>query len=1159
MRTRHLLPLFFAASLASAAAADWTDFTGSWDASYTDPVLNLVKGHVIVRAGRPDSPLPIEVDVTYRHPETGARTQLTATRAARNGAEITLTLRGASPSGPSAAVPRQPGSSRQMGPPGVSALWEGWNELFVPPRAMLTAKLRGTDASAQATIDDALAEPVTHELTLVGRLAPEDGQINWRWNYSHPGTPPGLRGRRLGELRDGGKTVFGDEVWTRLLRDGIVAVEQEGGFTPAPDAGHGAEVFATLIIRGWSMPVNPGDALTVAFLDPFTRFDRVLSARHGSGLTTGTPAQRQDEIRFRVRVGAGIATGPKDFTVNGAEAVWMFRLPESLPALRVLAVQPGNSLAPTTAPCVNDVIRVEVKFDQTLPFDRRLAQLRVAGQVFGPFLLSRSDGTNAAHLSLPFRLTSPGTPPAAGGPAQVYADGGDTIVLESADSLKPVEWGTFRVLPAGARTTTALVVSPEGIWTSDASLSDLVKDDRFSVMVRMPAAQAATLGETIEVELAVRGAMPTATVASRVAVPGAKLTLLRRAVRTNAPVVEYAMRQPASFGAGISRPMFFDTLEFTRSILDVKDGETVEFKYGATMVPVKVHDTALKKRLEVRRRQLTTLLTAMVSVAGDPQLSPAQRARILDRVAMLRNALVIGRAPELYGAEQVAAMEAYLYLLNEPNLTRLNAPVARYGANFVFNEEVNAVNRAIKVDAREVMRSALLGMAGDVTVGLVEFVADKSNVGGLYTAVTGRTIMGQRVDVLHRILAAADATVGIVSEFAGPRTRDDYAEKWIAEADAKRQAWRDAEKERRAAAIAANPPPLANSMTSGSELPSAKQPTVRVAEGLRSSGAGAEAANRAAESLYRRHPNLPAEIAEAGLAAEGKIAAARFMEHAGISADEYARRLDEYYRTVSGIDDPQVRARLARRAMGSLTPPGVRAAAEAADEASRIAASAPPPSRPPGTPPGPPPNKPPGVAPGTPTPDTPVTVDAPPRPPLDPTVAEYLENERLKKIHEAALQDMDLSALIARGPHTGRDRIQSLVEDEVIAARREHAILHSSPTQIAAAEHQIREEFDRLHPIVDKIENVVGNRSLDDYDAIKSELAHGCTENEALAGQFWIRNQFGQGIRPQTIMTVMGLDRAGLERSLDQYLLKSQHSTNPELRARAIHEFFGDR
>lgn len=1143
----------FAALVSAQPATDWSDFIGSWNVGYNDAVLGRVEGHAVVHATPSPHPLPIEVDITLRHPETDARTRLSAARVERQGTVIKLVLRGASPSGPSTTVPRQPGGSRQIGTAGGAPLDVQANELQVPPRTMLTARLRGSEVSAHATVDDASVDPIDHEITLEGSLVPGAALIGWQWSYAHPGLPPGLRGRRVGAVKDAGKTVFGEETWTQLTKNGIAAVEQEGGFTTAPDGDHGAEVFATLKVRGFSLPVAAGNAIAVEFLDSLVRFERVVSTRPGSGRTTGPVAERQDELRIQVRIGAGIAPGSKNFSVNGMEAVWPLRLPAALPAMRLLALQSDGSFAPSNAPCIGDTVRLEADFNDELPFDQRLARLRVGRETFGPLLFSRAAESKGVHMSPTFRLAPTGEDPAAAReiPA-VTAAGGDTLVVEGVDSVEPVEWSTFKLLSATARDQVTLVVRPGGIWTSDTSLTDLSKEDRFSVMVRVPAAQAASVGDNVEVELLVRGTKRSA-----------KLVLVRGSAHAGAPVV-FAMRQPATFGGGVSKMMFGDTLEFNRTLLRVADGETVDFKFQDATAAVRIHDTALKKRLDVRRRQVATLLAGVMSAATNPQLTDVERNRVLARGTMLSNALVIGRSRELFGAEQVAVLEAYLNLVNEPNLTPINGTLRPYGATYVFSEEANAVYRAIKIDAREVIRDAAIGMSRDVTVGMVEFVAERTGAGGIYTAVTGRTVMGQRVNFLQRVLAAAGAISAMKDSTVGTAwAKDRFTSKWAADAEAKRQAWRDAEKKRQAAAAAGAPvsgaassgatpsprPPITVPNTTNpvapdktailpvADMPPPASASERMAERLRKAGVRSEVANDAAEDIARRHPELPSSVAEAGIAADADISAAQYMQRTGITADEYAERLDQYYRTVVGIDDPKVRARMARRAMGELTPPKVRSAAEAAEKASGIAT----------VPPSPQPN-----AGGR--PPTGVTVDSP-RPPLEPSVAAYLERQRMEMLHDRALDKMDDSEYFARKPHTDPTIMRDVIEDRVKASRVELEILGRSPEQMAAAERQIREEFARLQPGVDKIEAVLGTRTLDDYHFMEVVQSHGCTETEALVGRCW--NNGGRVDR-QRMMQVLGLDAAQTKRALDEYLRKSQHVDDPALRARAVKEFFSD-
>ncbi|HSH95436.1 MAG TPA: hypothetical protein VK968_14935, partial [Roseimicrobium sp.] len=646
--------------------------------------------------------------------------------------------------------------------------------------------------------------------------------------------------------------------------------------------------------------------------------------------------------------------------------------------------------------------------------------------------------------------------------------------------------------------------------------------------------------------------------------------------------------------------------EADSSILDVKGGESVEFAVAGEKVSVRIHDTRLQKRLEVRRRQVAMLLQALSSVAGAPQLSPEERVAILSRASMMNNALIISKSSELYPAERVAVLESYLYLVNEPNLTRANGAASRYGANWVFIEEINAVRHAIDVEAKEVIRSAILGMAKDVTIGMVEFVADRSGVGGIYTAVTGRTVMGQRVNVLNRILAAAGALNNIKQMTASTQWGlDRKANEWMAKADAERVAWRKAEAEKRAAADIVvegpsspgfpggkppvvpppGPAPRVSNQSAPGSWPASNTASERLAERLRLAGVEERAADRAAADLLRRNPSVPPAVAEAGLAADAGVPASVVMERAKITADTYASRLDDYYKSVLGIDDPNVRARMTRRAMGDLTPANVRAAAAVADEASGGFASAPsstttvfPKAEVPGsniiTPPG-------GkavdgaaksassssitVVPGRPSP-----VPVPPRTGSSTTelpapgipgsgvaseadhTGDYRFADRIANGLWDPTENGNTSLIGARQPHTGPGYMDRLLQADAEVAR---VAARSKGESLAAVEATIQREtlrLQELHRSAQVIEDVVGSRRQIDYAQLRLFRNKGCGEQEALVGQFYMNHS---AVTPSRAMAALGMDRTTFERTLDQFLSRTQAVTDPQDRANRIKEY----
>ncbi len=292
---------------------------------------------------------------------------------------------------------------------------------------------------------------------------------------------------------------------------------------------------------------------------------------------------------------------------------------------------------------------------------------------------------------------------------------------------------------------------------SRRALGDITTYDPIHVVVSVPRAKAAALGEAL-------------TVAIRSTATGdeSSISVSRRRAGTKGPLV-YTHEEPVTLeggGAGgdSAEVAIWEFSWGDMDPLDTENGDIVTFTCEGAQTSVRVWDTWVQQGIAAERAFFDTVYAFLLQHRQNPALSPADRAAMDAKLQLIDN----GRLLLAYQAKGNENYTDYTRLLVAQGFHRLLLmDPAEWGAKFALPNahfgivqrsegEIDTTNGALR-EGRERFRSSLYSTVAKATLGSYQLFTTLVGANQVYTAITGTDCMGRRVDLTHRVLAGVDA------------------------------------------------------------------------------------------------------------------------------------------------------------------------------------------------------------------------------------------------------------------------------------------------------------------------------------------------------------------------------------------------------------------
>lgn len=752
-----LAVFFFVIAFHVAPAASQEDdretswFVGTWSIHVEDWLFATrheknVRGTAFVTY---DAAAGFEVHVRLEDPLTGRHYELEGSGIDVTAKGVTLNLYGQSATVSATFDGKK--DVREWAPDPTDRDAPGLFVRAVSPRTRIKAWVETGDAEVELVVDPDSRFPEVAEVHLA--LQRREHELVGEWSY--PNGESGMYGRRsarqeaIPELgipeAQLGKRIWGRERWTMRDKGAIRSVtEIPSRRTPEPAEGERLPSVTTVLrVEGWDLPTTARQlGQSVAFEDPLIDFVSFEAARAADPLDARP--RRPGTLDIKVRLDAGVEAGPKLLHVVGMSAVWELRFPDVMPELTIYGYVGPKTVRQVYVLTHGQVFYVQCKLEGELHFSHRLMGVSIGGQARITVPIARQPGDKNIYRSETMTLIDPTRPPTADDEGlAIAAPSGSYLVFLSGDTVTEVEWGSIDVLDSAALKEPKILVQPAGLFSSNASIDTVAKDEPFTVRLRVPGPPEQ---DALKVRFVVKGKDD-----------AAEIDVFSLGGREDAEVSYYMPSGDLSIARGES-DAFLGLLPL--DLVDTEDGDEVEVSYGTAHATFQVYDTQLKKRLGIRKQQLSLLRTALEQLSAAEAMGEAGRAVARIRLKLVDHVFKLIAREEFTDLHRVILLETYLSLVQESlGLHDLERGYRhrRYGFQLISAREGEAIAWAIHKETKRLMRRAFLEFGEGVSVGLVMWIGETTGVGGLYTAVSGYDLFGRRVNFLERVMSGVDA------------------------------------------------------------------------------------------------------------------------------------------------------------------------------------------------------------------------------------------------------------------------------------------------------------------------------------------------------------------------------------------------------------------